>query len=265
MPDIDVELTPGRTVNLGVNTPTVDLSCDTPAVNITVNAAVVGGGGGGGGGGASSLDDLTDVTLTPADTGETLTYQAGAWRNAYASVSAPGLFDTNIAVAGAGFYDCGSFAGQRLRVRTSRNLVSSFIQTHSVGSLTVPAHTADYGLTFNTEYDLYLLLDDINGDLSTGVFLGGAGAFIVADTGPRVIPTSATDVTIGGVTGVRGNEVSEAIYDLFLPAGEVVDVGIDVRFVVSLVDLGGGCPTGTVFVNRLQAACESDPVPTTSW
>lgn len=43
MPDIEVELTPGRTINVGVNTPTLALA-STPAVSLDVNA-VVGGGG----------------------------------------------------------------------------------------------------------------------------------------------------------------------------------------------------------------------------
>lgn len=69
MTDIDVELTLGRTVNLGVTTPTVSLGVDTPSIelgvdtpSITLDVNVVVGGGSGGG--ASALDDLTDVTLT---------------------------------------------------------------------------------------------------------------------------------------------------------------------------------------------------------
>jgi hypothetical protein len=39
------------------------------------------GGGGGGGGGASSLDDLTDVTLTSVLEGDLLIYKSGEWKN----------------------------------------------------------------------------------------------------------------------------------------------------------------------------------------
>lgn len=61
MADVEVELTPGQTINLGVNTPSVSLGVDLPSITLDVHAVV----GGGGGGGASALADLTDVDLTP--------------------------------------------------------------------------------------------------------------------------------------------------------------------------------------------------------
>lgn len=87
MTDIDVELTPGRTVNLGVTTPSVSLGVDTPSVtlgvdtpSITLDVHVVATSGGGGGG-ASALDDLTDVTITTPATDQVLKYNGSGWVN----------------------------------------------------------------------------------------------------------------------------------------------------------------------------------------
>lgn len=80
MADVEVELTPGRRVNLGVTTPSVTLGVDTPSITLDVHAVV-----GGGGGGASALDDLTDVdvsTYTPR-AGQSLVFDGTTWENNY--------------------------------------------------------------------------------------------------------------------------------------------------------------------------------------
>jgi hypothetical protein len=63
---------------------TSSASSATLAVTVgttAVSLAVALGGGGGGGGGATTLDDLTDVTITSATNGQVLKYNGSVWVN----------------------------------------------------------------------------------------------------------------------------------------------------------------------------------------
>jgi hypothetical protein len=172
---------------------TLAVTVGTTAVSLAVAL-----GGGGGGGGATTLDDLTDVTITSATNGQVLKYNGTAWVNGTDDTGGGGgggptalddLTDVTITAAASGDILRHNGTAWVDAVGTTHFEAAGGIATHAAVTSSVHGISA-FGAT---------LVDDA--DAATARTTLGLGNLATATTVQEVIGIAVSDETTAITTG----------------------------------------------------------------